>query len=52
MDPEPAVGLLTGQQRADLGPLQELGRVGGRRRALGVVEQVAAGQVADSRLVA
>jgi len=52
MDPEAAVRLLAGQQRPGLGPLQDLGRVGGRGRTISVVEQVSAGQVADGRLVA
>jgi hypothetical protein len=52
VDPEAAVRLLAGQQRPGLGPLQELGRVGGRGRAIPVAEQLPAGQVADGRLVA
>jgi hypothetical protein len=41
------------ERRADilLGLLQELGRLGGRGRAVSVVEQLPAGQVADGRLV-
>jgi hypothetical protein len=49
MDSEAAVRLLAGQERPGLGPLQELGRVDGR--AIPVVEQLPAGQVADGRLV-
>ena len=48
VDAETAVGLLAGQQRAGLGSLQDLGRVGGRGRTIPVVEQVPAGQVADA----
>jgi hypothetical protein len=51
MDSEAAVRLLAGQERPDLGALQELGRIGGRGRTVPVVEQLPAGQVADGRLV-
>jgi len=51
VDAEAAVGLLAGQQRPGLGSLQELGGVGGRGRAVPVLEQLPAGQVADGRLL-
>jgi hypothetical protein len=51
MDAEAAVRLLAGQERSGLGPLQELGGVGGRGRTIAVAEHVSAGQVADGRLV-
>lgn len=50
-DPKAAVRPLAAQQRPSFGPLQELGRVGGRGRTIPVVWQLPAGQVADGRLI-
>ena len=50
-DPEAAVRPLAGQQRPDLRALQAPGRVGGQRPAVAFAQQVAAGEVADRRLV-